>query len=65
MGAGGAAVAGGAAATEGADGAARMPLKLVGYSNFKRHNPMSDRFKVYDFHSVEFWCSDATSTSKR
>ena len=36
----------------------------MGFKNFKRHNPMSDRFEVRRFHHVEFWCADATSTSK-
>ena len=39
-------------------------LKLVGYKNFKRHNPRSDKFQVKKFHHVEFWCADATSASK-
>ncbi|CAI7866405.1 unnamed protein product [Closterium sp. NIES-53] len=42
-----------------------LPDQLVGFSNFKRHNPKSDRFEVLDFHHVEFWCGDATSTSGR
>ncbi|KAJ9554723.1 hypothetical protein OSB04_009337 [Centaurea solstitialis] len=28
-------------------------------------NPMSDLFSVRRFHHVEFWCSDATTTSRR
>lgn len=39
--------------------------ELVGMKGFKRHNPMSDRFQVHKFHHVEFWCGDATNTSKR
>lgn len=39
-------------------------LKLVGFKNFKRHNPLSDKFEVKKFHHVEFWCADATSASK-
>lgn len=39
--------------------------KLVGHANFVRNNPMSDRFEVKKFHSLEFWCSDATNVSKR
>ncbi|KAF5732507.1 putative 4-hydroxyphenylpyruvate dioxygenase [Tripterygium wilfordii] len=40
-------------------------FKLVGFSNFVRTNPRSDRFKVKRFHHVEFWCSDATNTARR
>ena len=40
-------------------------FKLVGYNNFVRHNPMSDRFQVKKFHHIEFWCGDATNTHKR
>ena len=39
--------------------------KLVGYKNFKRHNPLSDRFALHGFHHVEFWCGDATTTASR
>ncbi len=39
--------------------------QLVGHSNFKRHNPRSDRFEAQKFDHVEFWCGDATTTSKR
>eukprot|EP00955_Chlamydomonas_euryale_P082172 363682-Chlamydomonas_euryale.AAC.6 len=38
---------------------------LRGAANFTRVNTMSDRFDVRGFHSVEFWCSDATNTYKR
>ncbi|KAI8475492.1 MAG: 4-hydroxyphenylpyruvate dioxygenase [Monoraphidium minutum] len=47
------------------EGAVRAPLQLVGFDNFKRHNPRSDRFTVHRFHHVEFWCGDATNTYKR
>ncbi|KAJ1379662.1 Vicinal oxygen chelate [Sesbania bispinosa] len=40
-------------------------FKLVGFKNFVRTNPKSDRFNVKRFHHVEFWCSDATNTSRR
>lgn len=40
-------------------------VKLVGFKNFVRHNPMSDKFDVQKFHHVEFYCGDATNTSKR
>ncbi|XP_057461157.1 4-hydroxyphenylpyruvate dioxygenase [Actinidia eriantha] len=40
-------------------------FKLVGYANFVRTNPWSDRFQVKRFHHVEFWCSDATNTALR
>lgn len=39
--------------------------KLVGFTGFQRSNPHSDRFTIHQFHHIEFWCSDATSTSKR
>lgn len=39
--------------------------KLVGFHNFVRHNPYSDKFVVQKFHHVEFYCSDATNTSRR
>jgi 4-hydroxyphenylpyruvate dioxygenase len=39
--------------------------KLVGYKSFQRHNPLSDLFEVRRFHHVEFWCGDATNTSRR
>lgn len=53
--------AGGAATPERREGGVR----LVGYNNFVRHNPMSDRFTVHKFHHVEFWCADATNAYKR
>ncbi|XP_010053920.2 4-hydroxyphenylpyruvate dioxygenase [Eucalyptus grandis] len=40
-------------------------FKLVGFSNFVRSNPRSDRFPVRCFHHVEFWCTDATNASHR
>jgi 4-hydroxyphenylpyruvate dioxygenase len=33
--------------------------------SFKRINPKTDRFVVHRFHSIEFWCNDATNTYKR
>lgn len=39
--------------------------RLVGYDNFKRHNPMSDKFKMIDFDHIEVYCSDATNTARR
>lgn len=39
--------------------------KLVGYANFKRNNPKSDRFEMKKFHHIEFYCQDATNTAKR
>lgn len=50
---------GGAANTE------RKSVKLVGYDNFVRSNPKSDKFTVHKFHHIEFWCSDATTTYRR
>jgi hypothetical protein len=68
-----AAAAAAAAADTGAAAAAaavpqppqRPKVELVGYTNFKRHNPRSDKFGVHKFHHVEFWCADATNTFKR
>ncbi|KAI3987662.1 hypothetical protein MKX01_032553 [Papaver californicum] len=42
-----------------------LKFKLVGYKNFIRQNPRSDKFGVKKFHHIEFWCSDATNTSRR
>ncbi|KAG2483092.1 hypothetical protein HYH03_018030 [Edaphochlamys debaryana] len=53
--------AGGAATPGGQEGGVR----LVGYNNFVRQNPMSDRFTVHKFHHIDFWCADATNTFKR
>lgn len=44
---------------------ASFERKLVGFNNFVRHNPLSDKFEVRRFGHLEFWCSDATSTYKR
>lgn len=49
----------------GGGGASSVKAQLVGYDNFKRHNPRSDKFPIYKFHHVEFWCADATNTSHR
>jgi len=38
---------------------------MVGYDNFVRHNPMTDRFEIIKFDHVEFWCSDAVNTARR
>jgi 4-hydroxyphenylpyruvate dioxygenase len=40
-------------------------VKLVGYKNFVRHNPKSDRFEVKKFHHIEFYTQDATNVYKR
>lgn len=40
-------------------------FKLVGFNNFIRANPRSDFFSVKRFHHIEFWCGDATNTSRR
>lgn len=61
----GSAEVGGAGAEGGANGSNGRRLKLVGHKNFVRVNPRSDRFTVQKFHHVEFWCADATNTSKR
>ena len=41
--------------------------KLVGFEAFKlnRSNPLTDKFDILRFHSLEFYCSDATNTSRR
>lgn len=50
----------------GSGGASGAPkVQLVGYNNFKRHNPHSDKFEMHKFHHIEFWCHDATNTFKR
>lgn len=38
---------------------------LRGAKTFVRENTRSDRFHVHGFHSIEFWCSDATNVHKR
>lgn len=40
-------------------------FKLVGFKNFVRHNPKSDRFRFKKFHHLEFWCTDATNSAHR
>jgi 4-hydroxyphenylpyruvate dioxygenase len=47
------------------NGAPGDGFKLVGFSNFVRTNPRSDKFGVKRFHHVEFWCTDATNTARR
>eukprot|EP00004_Rigifila_ramosa_P005276 TRINITY_DN1576_c0_g1_i1.p1 TRINITY_DN1576_c0_g1~~TRINITY_DN1576_c0_g1_i1.p1 ORF type:complete len:433 (+),score=114.15 TRINITY_DN1576_c0_g1_i1:34-1299(+) len=39
--------------------------KLVGFDNFVRHNPKSDRFQCDRFHHFEFYCGDAINTARR
>lgn len=39
--------------------------KLVGHSNFKRHNPKTDRFEILKFDHVEFYCGDSINTAER
>nr|AXY96394.1 4-hydroxyphenylpyruvate dioxygenase [Chrysanthemum x morifolium] len=50
--------------TEAAD-VTTSTYKLVGFKNFIRQNPLSDKFSVKSFHHIEFWCNDATNTSRR
>lgn len=38
---------------------------LVGFDNFVRHNPRSDRFRVLGLDHLEFYCADATTTASR
>lgn len=40
-------------------------FSLVGFNNFVRSNPFSDRFRFLRFHHVEFWCGDASNTWRR
>lgn len=42
-----------------------MTHRLVGYANFKRHNPKTDKFGVKKFHHVEFYAGDALNVSRR
>ena len=39
--------------------------KLVGFANFKRSNPRSDKFGIQRFHHIEIFTLDATSLCKR
>ncbi|XP_074271773.1 4-hydroxyphenylpyruvate dioxygenase-like [Silene latifolia] len=41
-----------------------VPKNVQRSSNFVRYNPKSDRFKINGFHHIEFWCGDATNTSR-
>eukprot|EP00897_Mesotaenium_endlicherianum_P000821 jgi/Mesen1/1073/ME000123S00247 len=41
------------------------PSELVGFKNFKRQNPKSDKFDVERFHHIEFYCGDATNVYRR
>ena len=44
---------------------AKKKARLVGYDNFVRTNPRSDRFDVICFHHVEFIVGDALNTAMR
>jgi 4-hydroxyphenylpyruvate dioxygenase len=46
-------------------GTGKSSGKLVGWDNFVRHNPKSDRFGIQDFDHIEFWTSDATNAARR
>lgn len=39
--------------------------KLVGYNNFIRNNPKTDKFDIIRFHSIEYYCSDSSNFSSR
>lgn len=39
--------------------------KLVGFDNFVRHNPMTDKFEIKKFHHIEFYTSDAINVAGR
>jgi len=43
----------------------KKKLQLVGHKNFKRVNPLSDKFAVLRFHHLDFWCYDASNTYRR
>ncbi|EWM22209.1 4-hydroxyphenylpyruvate dioxygenase [Nannochloropsis gaditana] len=45
--------------------ASQRVSELVGHKRFVRHNPLSDRFEMKRFHHLEFYCGDATNTSRR
>lgn len=47
------------------DTTAPSTRKLVGFDNFVRVNPLSDKFDIECFHHLEFWTADATNTSRR
>ncbi|RQM28603.1 hypothetical protein B5M09_013309 [Aphanomyces astaci] len=47
------------------DSSPKKKMKLVGYENFVRHNPKTDRFTMHKFHHIEFYTQDATNVSKR
>jgi 4-hydroxyphenylpyruvate dioxygenase len=42
-----------------------MVKQLVGCNNFKRNNPLTDKFECKRFHHIEFYCADATNVSAR
>lgn len=46
-------------------GTSNVGTQLVGCQRFVRRNPLSDRFPMLKFHSVEFWTGEATMTAKR
>ncbi|KAL0912245.1 hypothetical protein M5K25_018207 [Dendrobium thyrsiflorum] len=58
-------LAGTESAVAGSASSNEKDFKLVGYSNFLRNNPRTDRFPVLGFHHIEFWCGDATNTAGR
>jgi 4-hydroxyphenylpyruvate dioxygenase len=39
--------------------------ELVGFDNFVRNNPLSDKFNIDKFAFLEFYCADAINTSRR
>ncbi|CAM6089693.1 unnamed protein product [Calypogeia fissa] len=48
-----------------AHAAAGEQWNLVGFENFVRKNPLSEKFAVEKFHHIEFWCGDASNTWRR
>jgi 4-hydroxyphenylpyruvate dioxygenase len=40
-------------------------ISLVGFDNFVRTNPLTDRFDVRTFHHIEIVCGDASTTAAR
>ena len=38
---------------------------MKGFEGFVRSNPLSDKISARNFHHVEFYCGDSTSSFKR
>jgi len=46
-------------------GGSSVETEFQGYNGFVRHNPLSDKFGVREFHHVEFYCGDAQNAYRR